>query len=64
VVTLEVSSSQIGVEMSKDDGREIVKLSDHRKPSDGEHNINRMTQERADKVREDIENGDQVSDGR
>ena len=50
--------------MSKDDGREIVKLSDHRKPSDGEHNINRMTQERADKVREDIENGDQVSDGR
>jgi len=64
VVTLEVSSSQIGVEMSKDDGREIVKLSDHRKPSVGEHKINRMTQERADKVREDIASGRQVSDGR
>ena len=50
--------------MSKDDGREIVKLSDHRKPSVGEHKINRMTQERADKVREDIASGKQVSDGR
>jgi len=46
--------------------RETVRLSHHHRSSDGEHEINRLTQERADRVREDVASGSAPggSDGR